>query len=205
MLPDRIGFLHIREMAGRSEHVGADLGLVENDRLGSLLSESFLRNPDAARHLRVDARFVERGHGFPELECSVTGFLPVDCQRCLTELDWPVELEFSLALVESEAALERIGDRFDAVVVGEQGFSLAESVTDEVLGSMPLAPMHAEPADCTGIEAFMDIPDAAADGSGVPAGQESRGDEPGEAKNRPFAELAALVKRGNGDDGTKNH
>jgi len=183
MLADRIGITQLRDMAGRSERVVADIELAELERIADLL------NKESADHgcyrLQVEAQFADHGRGFPELVCKVSGTLPLNCQRCLTLLDWEVDLDFSLAIVATESDLERVAERFDAVVADEHGFSLADAVTDELLGSLPLAPTHIDREQCAVEAGYLQA--APADDGGAAEKEQL---------NRPFANLASLVGRG---------
>ncbi len=184
MLADRIGIPQVREMAGRSERVVAYIELSELERIADLFSRE---SADGGYRLRVEAQFADHGRGFPELECHVDGRLPLHCQRCLGLLDWNVELDFSLAIIQSDAELDTVTDKFDAIAAGEHGFSLTEVVTDEVLGSLPLAPMHADGKQCL---ADNDYIGAASDGD------DNQAEQKAEQVNRPFANLDSLVRQG---------
>ncbi len=182
MLADRIGIPQLREMAGRSERVVADIELSELQRIADLLSRE---SADGSYRLRIEAQFADHGRGYPELECHVSGRLPLDCQRCLGLLDWNIDLDFRLAIVQSDAELDTVTDRFDAIVADEHGFSLADAVSDEVLGSLPLAPVHADSNRCVTDSEYIRAKLVA-----TPAEHEP------EQVNRPFADLDVLVKQG---------
>ena len=145
MVADRIGITQLRDMAGRSERVVADIELFELERIADLLNRE---SADGDYRLRVEAEFADHGRGFPELECKVSGVLPLNCQRCLELLNWDVQLDFGLAIVATEAELDRVAEKFDAVIADEHGFSLADAVVDELLGSLPLAPAHSAQDRC---------------------------------------------------------
>jgi uncharacterized protein len=197
MLAERIGFPQLRDMAGRSERVVADIELAELERIADLL------NPDSADlsagngsgyRLTVEAGFVDHGRGFPELEARITGKLPLNCQRCLHLLEWDVDCTFSLAILETEADLERVDDNFDTVLTDEHGFCLVDTVTDELLGSLPIAPVHQQRADCPVADEYMQT-----------AGDESSAAVSDTKLNRPFAGLAALVGRDDQDGNSDNN
>ncbi len=190
MLADRIGVPQLREMAGRSEQIVADVVFADIARLTAMLYTD-AADGVADGSVRVDVRFVDHGQGFPEVECRVHGTLPLQCQRCLLQMDWPAEIDFRLAVIGSEAELERVPDRFDAVVADEHGFSLAEAVADELLGSLPLAPCHADLADCGAVTAY--LLGGEGDAETPDAGQET---------NKPFAGLADMVAGKAVKDGT---
>lgn len=189
MLADRIGIPQLRDMAGRSERVVADVALADLERIAELLSDSFV---DDERSLSVEAKFVDHGQGFPEVECRVRGQLPLVCQRCLGSVEWEIDIDFRLAIVMNEADLERVTEKFDAVVADEHGFDLRAAITDEVLSDLPLAPMHDDPGGCTGVEKYMAESAAAAQ-------PES------EKVNRPFADLGSLLTGERIDDKGDRH
>jgi len=198
MLADRIGFPQLRDMAGRSERVVADIELVELERIADLLNrESVDLSADASGssyRLKVEAVFADHGRGFPELEGRITGKLPLNCQRCLHLLEWDVDCSFSLAILETEADIDRVDDRFDAVVADEHGLCLADAVKDELLGSLPLAPVHEQQSDCEAVDEYIQV---AEDEKPTAVGNEKL--------NRPFAGLAALVGRDGQDGDTDNN
>ena len=92
---------------------------------------------------RVVGRKDQRGS--LSLQLSISGEVGLTCQRCLGSMPYAVEHERTLYLARSEAELERLDalPDSDAIQAGER-LSLVELVEDEVLLSLPLAPMHAE-------------------------------------------------------------
>ncbi len=191
MLADRIGIPQLRDMAGRSERVVTVIELVELERIADLLNQEWVDNKSANSgryRLQVEAQFADHGRGFPELVCQVSGILPLSCQRCLSLLDWDVALDFRLAIVAAESDLDHVTERFDAVVADEHGFSLVEAVTDELLGSLPLAPTHSDRTQCAVAEQYIQA---------VPDDDRAARKE---QVNRPFANLATLVGRGSKTD-----
>ncbi|OYW15104.1 MAG: hypothetical protein B7Z46_01190 [Hydrogenophilales bacterium 12-64-6] len=92
---------------------------------------------------RVVGRVDQRGS--LSLQVSISGEVGLTCQRCLGSMPYTVGLERTLYLARNEAELERLDalPDSDAIQAGER-LSLVELVEDEVLLSLPLAPMHAE-------------------------------------------------------------
>ena len=92
---------------------------------------------------RVVGRVGQRGS--LSLQVSISGEVGLTCQRCLGSMPYAVGLERTLYLARNEAELERLDalPDSDAIQAGER-LSLVELVEDEVLLSLPLAPMHAE-------------------------------------------------------------
>jgi len=185
MLVDHIGIPQLRDMAKRSEEIAGEIGLNQFPRLAAILY------PEAGAgdsHVDVRFRFRNGAQGFPEISGTVSGVLELSCQRCLGALDWPLELVFQLAVVESEADIEEVAEPFDTLVAGEHGIRLAEVIEDEFLSSLPLAPVHQNITDCTDAELLETKLVYKRDDSGVDAG-EAVADT-----NQPFAGLAAMLK-----------
>ena len=92
---------------------------------------------------RVVGRVDQRGS--LSLRLTVSGEVGLTCQRCLGEMPYGVEVERTLYLARNEAEMERLDalPDSDAIQPGET-LSLVELVEDEVLLSLPFAPMHAE-------------------------------------------------------------
>ncbi|HEX7971143.1 MAG TPA: YceD family protein [Thiobacillus sp.] len=92
---------------------------------------------------RVAGRVDQRGS--LSLRLTVSGELGLTCQRCLGDLPYAVEVERTLYLARNEAEMERLDalPDSDAIQAGET-LGLVELIEDEVLLSLPLAPMHAE-------------------------------------------------------------
>jgi len=92
---------------------------------------------------RVVGRVDQRGS--LSLRLTVSGEVGLACQRCLGVMPYGVEVERTLYLARNEAEMERLDalPDSDAIQPGET-LSLVELVEDEVLLSLPFAPMHAE-------------------------------------------------------------
>jgi uncharacterized protein len=92
---------------------------------------------------RVVGRVDQRGS--LSLQVSISGKVGLTCQRCLGSMPYAVEVGRTLYLARNEAELERLDalPDSDAIQAGER-LSLVELIEDEVLLSLPLAPMHAE-------------------------------------------------------------
>ena len=132
------------------------------------------------RSLALSIEFLGGRQGFPEIRGRIEGALELLCQRCLGPLSWQSALDFRLVVVGNEADLELVSEPFDAVIAGEHGICLTEIVEDELLASLPLAPMHADEENC----------DPSGDVEIVVAGDEPVEDE----LNKPFGDLAAMLK-----------
>ena len=189
MLADHIGMPQLREMAGRSEQVSVEVGLKDLSRLAALL----YADADQQR-IEVQLSFHRGAQGFPEISGKASGSIELRCQRCLGSLAWPVDLDFQLAVVESDSDVEEVARPFDTLVAGEHGIELAKLVEDELLGSLPLAPMHEDFAVCT----VPDFPghNQADEQAGSDSAAEVESEADSQETYRPFAGLATMINRG---------
>ena len=143
--------------------------------------------PDAASdgrllELRVD--FLGGMQGFPEISGHIGGKLDIRCQRCLGSMEWQVDIDFHLVVIESEDDFDQVAEPFDTLVADEHGICLKEVVEDEVLASLPLAPMHASGETCEP-EGEVTLKVTSEDAVAETAEPET---------NKPFGNLAALMK-----------
>ena len=83
--------------------------------------------------------------GRPAIAIEVEGSVPLECQRCLATMEWPVRQRTVALLARSEAE----GDALDAgsdeeVLVAAEPLDALALVEDELLLSLPYAPTHAD-------------------------------------------------------------
>lgn len=196
MLADHIGIPKLRDLASKSERLLVDVRLSELPRLAGLLYPD-CEASDQQISLRFDFRFGAQG--FPEISGFASGFIQLRCQRCLGLLRWPVDLAFSLAVAQSEAEMAKSSEPFDTVLASDGGISLLELTEDELLASLPLAPMHENLASC----AIKDLLEKGAGNSidRLEVGEaEAASATPADDIRRPFAGLSLLLKQQGGPE-----
>ncbi|MBV8909347.1 MAG: DUF177 domain-containing protein [Gammaproteobacteria bacterium] len=125
--------------------------------------------------VRGRARF-SREQGFAVVELTVQGSATLECQRCLQRMELPVDTTTRIALVATESVAARVPDELEPVLTSAGRISMGGLVTEELLLALPIVPLHPGEVSC-GKEP---VPAAPADGSET---------------HRPFADLAALLKR----------
>lgn len=92
---------------------------------------------------RVGGRTDSRGASW--LELSIRGDVEVACQRCLGGMKQVLAIERTVHLARDEAELERLDALPDSdAILASEKLDVVALVEDEVLLSLPLAPMHAE-------------------------------------------------------------
>jgi uncharacterized protein len=83
--------------------------------------------------------------GRPALTIEVDGVLPLECQRCLEVVHWPVTQHTELLLARDEAEMARLDNDSELEVVLAQGpLDPVALVEDELVLATPFAPRHAE-------------------------------------------------------------
>ncbi len=81
------------------------------------------------------------GRGKPALRLAVNGSVRFECQRCLSTLDLPVQIDEQLELALSEAEVTAADDDSERVVAGHE-MNVAALVEEEILLALPMAPKH---------------------------------------------------------------
>jgi uncharacterized protein len=112
-----------------------------------LVAETQQEDADLARNVRWRARGELRNarHHQPQVwvHLEADTVLPLVCQRCLTPVDVPLEVNRSFRFVSDEAtaAAEDDGAEEDLLALS-RSFDLLELVEDELLMELPVAPRH---------------------------------------------------------------
>ena len=163
-------------LADRGETLAGEIDVARRARVADRLAQG-------ARPATVSWR-IEGGHdalGRPALTLAVQGRLPLVCQRCLQPFDAIIDTRSELLLARDESELARLDTEEAEVLLACAPLDAATLIEDELLLSLPFAPMHLE-AQCS----------AAAVPERRPGGK-------GELDTAsPFAQLAALKKRSGG-------
>ena len=88
--------------------------------------------------------------GRPAIAIAIEGRVPVTCQRCLADFALPVAHRTVAALAKSPADADALDAASDGeVLVADRPLDPAELIEDEVLLTLPYAPMH-EGGACPG-------------------------------------------------------
>jgi DUF177 domain-containing protein len=130
-----------------------------------------------AGSVRGHVRF-SREQGVPVAELSLRGTVTLECQRCMRPMELPLDAVTRIALIASESEAGRAPADFEPVLAAGGRISIGELVTEELLLTLPIVPLH------EGSETCLSAPAPA-------AAQNQHGGE----THRPFAGLAELLKR----------
>jgi uncharacterized protein len=114
-------------------------------------------------------------------ELEMHGDAHLVCQRCLTPMVWPLDSESRAAILANESDADRVPQDLETVLAVDDRIRVSDLVEEEVLLTLPLVPLHADPADCAMEE---DAPEPL---------EEEQG--PAQETQRPFERLGELLKR----------
>lgn len=162
-LPERLDLFAMAE-AGRA--LRGQLKLASLERVLPLVAS---RDGE----LKVSLELGKDQDGTHYLAGTVKGSLVLQCQRCLESMDYPLDVEFLLGLVNSQQEMNRLPERFEPFLLGAEPALIAEVVSDEVLLALPIAPLHTDMSKCREV---------------APEYREAAGSE----RENPFAVLAKL-------------
>ena len=129
----------LREWGGRRHSVETTFAVGDSPRLADLCQDSGL-----AERLTASWTFELGLEGFPLVRMRSRGALQLKCQRCLAPVRVPIEVDCKLTIVAGEAEIREVASPYDTVVAGPGGLVLGTILEDEILTSLPLAPVHDE-------------------------------------------------------------
>lgn len=92
-------------------------------------------------HWRI--RGAKDGLGRPALQVEIDGMVPLECQRCLEELEQDVVQHTELLLAATEPELARLDAESDAeVLLADAPLDPLVLIEDELVLALPFAPRH---------------------------------------------------------------
>jgi uncharacterized protein len=137
---------------------------------------SGLRSPraDVAGHVTGSVRFA-REAGVVVAELALRGVATLVCQRCMQPLDLAIEARVRIGLIGSQAQAAGLPPDLEPVLAPGGRISIGELITEELLLSLPIVPLHA--AECAPLPAAVAAPELEMQ------------------THKPFARLGELLKR----------
>jgi DUF177 domain-containing protein len=122
-----------------------------------------------------------RQAGLRVAELEMHGEAKLVCQRCMHPMVWPLDGESRVAILAHESDADRVPQDLETVHAQDDRIRVSDLVEEEVLLTLPLVPLHADPDDCAMEE---EAPEPL---------QEEEG--PVQETQRPFERLGELLKR----------
>ena len=96
-----------------------------------------------------------RGEVLVSLDCSmgedrvralrghIKAVVPMQCQRCMDEVEIPVNSQFTLGVVDSEAFAEKLPEEYEPLFIEEdEKLFLKDLIEDELILALPIVAMH---------------------------------------------------------------
>lgn len=159
MLSESVDSAQLRELAAGNARQQTR---VESANLAQYFSRlaAIVANRDDSEHaesgrvmgpsdgLAIDVSFSDSPERFPCVHIGIDGYLSLDCQRCLQPVRIPVNLEARLTILGTEAEMPRISEPFDSIVMTSDGLNLPVVIEDEILSTLPIAPIHESEIEC---------------------------------------------------------
>ena len=116
-------------------------------QVGKEFFESFENSEILDSELVVSAR-VEKSGRYLGIDCDVEGTVVVECDRCLDELEMPVEVEIRLSVKygDEESSDEHHEGEREVIFIPETDaeFDMSQIIYDYVCLSLPMQRFHAE-------------------------------------------------------------
>ena len=169
-LPTRLDH---RKMASRGQVLKGTIPVDRFVRFSELLTE-------VDGDIDLDLAFSRGQQGKTNICGSARATVALICQSCLQPFRYELDCKISLNVVASDSEIAELEDNSSVVVCEDSEISLADFLEDELIMSVPMIPRHVE-AQCPDNE-YRQV-DAEA-----PI-------EDNTTTHRPFADLAAAIKR----------
>ena len=98
--------------------------------------------------LQVEIELGKDPDGTRYVKGSIQGDVMLKCQRCLENMTLPLDLNFRLGLVSSDAAASILPDWYEPLLVTAEPALIADMIAEEVLLAIPIVPRHRDRLDC---------------------------------------------------------
>ncbi len=109
-------------------------------RLGSLKQLSGLIDKPGDAEISFQVSFGLDDQREVRVEVHVAGKVPMTCQRSLRRFYQEVDSSSVVAIVDSDAATERLPDDYEPLVVNDARLGMVDLVAEELLLALPLVP-----------------------------------------------------------------
>lgn len=129
-------------LANTGQSLSGTIPLKQMPRLSPLLT-------DSQGEVEVVLEFSVDPAGTAIVSGRIRTELHLRCQRCTEKMTWPVNSEFCLGLVSSEALIEGLPEPYEPYLVESLPVFLQDMIEDELLLVLPQIPKH-DLAECPG-------------------------------------------------------
>jgi uncharacterized protein len=123
-------------LAGQGRTFSGQLALDSLPRLQGLLASH-------EGEITAEIVFTHDERDRPVMQGQLRGQLVLTCQRCLQDMEWPVEVDFEFVLIEADRVdSEAAAESEEVLIVESTPMVLADIIEDELMLSLPIVPMH---------------------------------------------------------------
>ena len=128
--------LYPYQLCERDTRLQGELALSSLVRLTDMLS---LLDGVVLYHITF-SRDIERYH---RVQVKAQAQLPLDCQRCLSVFQYPIEIDSLLSPVRGDQEIQRLPEAYEPLLVSAtESVVLSELIEEELMLAMPLMPKH---------------------------------------------------------------
>lgn len=113
-------------------------------------------------------------HELVVAQLTLSGSATLECQRCRQPLQLPLSSKVQVALLAREAEAQGVPEELEPVLAPGGRTSIGELITEELLLSLPIVPLHEGEAGCSSA---------------------AEPESPQGETHKPFAQLAEMLKR----------
>ena len=93
-------------------------------------------------NLKVDLSFYLKNNKTPCVDGIIQLNIVLACQRCLDDLSIALAINFNLAFVRHNQESEELDSHYEIYVTEEKELATHDLISDEILLSIPMVPMH---------------------------------------------------------------
>ena len=93
-------------------------------------------------YVRVELSFYFKNNKTPCVEGIIELDVVLACQRCLDNLSIALQVNFNLAFVRHNQESEELDSHYEIYVIEEEELATLDLISDEILLSIPMVPMH---------------------------------------------------------------
>ena len=93
-------------------------------------------------NIRVDLSFYLKNNKTPCVDGIIQLDIVLACQRCLDDLFIALKVNFNLAFVRHNHEYEELDSHYEIYVIEEEELATRDLISDEILLSIPMVPMH---------------------------------------------------------------
>src|SRR5205807_163849 len=79
---------------------------------------------------------------------ALSGVATLECQRCMRPMQVPLDTVVRVGLIASEAQLGQVPADLEPVLAAGGRISIGELITEEMLLTLPIVPLHGEGEQC---------------------------------------------------------